>query len=125
MSENWAIALFTVFGGLLLGSYGGSIAAYVSIAQRLRALEVSLDFMGKSQARVLRSPHTPELDAYIDKHVAGTLTREDAIKYVELCDEVEQDKSNSKQERACAGGLAVSIRREFRLPMVPIRHHDE
>lgn len=115
--------------GIMLAGMGfytaASVTAYILVVQRLTALEVAQQLFGRSQARVLRSPHTPELDSFIDRYIAGQITKEDAERFVALCDELEQDKNNRKEERALAGGIAVMVRKEFKMLQLPIRHHSE
>jgi hypothetical protein len=114
------IALFVV----IFGSIGVCISAATGTAflfsQRLSRVEVVIALLSEKAAKILHSPHTPELDSYIEKDEAGLLTKDDVPRYVELLTEIENNRDEPKGNRLAAVLTHIKVSRQFNLSIPPI-----
>lgn len=98
---QWLIGGLVVFG---VGFVGASITAYISLVQRLTKIETTIDLLGEKAARVLHSPHTPDLDRLLEKYVDRhyELSHAEWQELLERCQAIEDDITNPKDQRALA-----------------------
>src|ERR1700722_13617481 len=94
-----------IIGGLMAGLFamffavlGASITIYASLVQRITKIETTLDLIGISAAKLLHSPHTPELDELLEKYVSQTydLTMPEWKRLVVLAKRAEDDSTESR-----------------------------
>ena len=117
----------TILIWLFAGSYGLGCFSIVSFAtgaivfsQRLSRVEVVIALVSDKAAKILHSPHTPELDKYIEKDEAGLLTKEDAEIYLTLLQQVENDRNEPKGNRLAAVLTHIKVCRQFNLAIPSI-----
>ncbi|MDE2105072.1 MAG: hypothetical protein KGL39_47980 [Patescibacteria group bacterium] len=91
--------------------------------KRISRLETLVDIWTEKAAKILHSPHTPELDAVLDKLLTATMEHADWKKLADLCGEIENDSERPKEERALAAALAIVAVERFHLPMPPIHKY--
>lgn len=111
------VVLFLVGQFIVMAS--ALIWAYASLSSRLVRIETIIEIMGIKAANVLHSPHTPELDGLLEKYVDRhyELSNEQWTRLLELCDEIEQDTTNPKDQRALAAIVsAVCCHKLKKLP---------
>ena len=123
MSESsaaWVAAICAIV--TLLGAISG---VYVMLAQRITRLETFFEILGKKAAQVLHSPHTPELDRYLEKYIANQMESDDWHKLLALVEEIEHNLENQKAERALAGFIGVHCRKRLGLPVSGNQSHTE
>jgi hypothetical protein len=116
----WIAAVCAIVA--IMGSIG---AVYVALAQRITRLETFFEVLGRKAAQVLHSPHTPELDHYLEKYISGKMDDSDWLKLLQLVEVIEVDLKNPKAERALAGFISVHCRKRLGLKMPGIHRHDE
>ena len=71
MNEQFATWLLAIAGWLSL--LAGLVVSYVALVQRITRLETFFEVLGKKAANILHSPHTPELDFFIEKYVTDKM----------------------------------------------------
>lgn len=106
--------------------FGAGFAGYASLAQRMTKLETVIAMMGDAAARALHSPHTPGLDALIDRMVdpAYCMTEHEWIELRAMCAEIEENRENPKEERALAGTVVVMCDKALNRIPVKTSHSD-
>lgn len=121
--------------GVLVLCFGGGLAGFLrlndriaTVIERVVKMEVIISLLGETAAKVLHSPHTPELDALLEKYCDRyyELSNPEWTRLLEICTMIESNPKISKQERALAGFiLAVSSHKLFLLPPVIQKHEDD
>jgi hypothetical protein len=120
---NEQLVIFLVGQAIIF--LGTGVWAYSTLAQRMTRVETYFEIMGKRAAKILLSPHTPELDEYLQKYVDEKMTYGDWTKLLELCDLLEGDKVKPKEERTLAAIVAVECRHVLKLHIdTPHKHVD-
>lgn len=99
---------------------GVGIGAYVSIVQRVAKLEVIMALVGTKAAKILHSPHTPELDALIEKLILDRLDPVDIDRFLEMLLEVENDMNETKAARLASVLARISVCRKYGRPIPDI-----
>jgi len=126
------IALFIlVFGAIGVVIAAGTTIAFV-ISNRVTALETEFKFWSavmeritKTAINVMHSPHTPELDALIEKYQKGGMTDNDWRAMLKLVEAEEQNLKNPRFERALASFVAIHCRKRLGLPFDQFHQHTE
>jgi hypothetical protein len=130
MSENIEIILW-VLGGVFVciaAGAGGFLKLYAMIydlRESLGRLETKFEMLGFSAARVLHSPHTPELDALLEKYSEGCMMGEDWMKLEKLVLLIETDVTLPKEERALAGIIRAVCHDKTGRPAEKPKKHDD
>lgn len=113
---NSEVAMW-VGGFLILGAYGVAgaalkiaLAAYRHISDRseehgekIVRIETMLEIQGKTMARKLHSPHTPELDALLEKYYARhyELNMKEWERLLDLCEAaIKENEGTDKADYA-------------------------
>ena len=117
-TQMWMLGQFLIVAG-------GTVAVYVSLAQRITRLETFFEVFGKKAAQILHSPHTPELDAYLDKYVKNDMQDQDWAKLLGLVELLEHDQTRPKEERALAAMVVIHCRKRLGLPFSCLTSHSE
>jgi hypothetical protein len=132
MSETLQIWLFA-------GSFSAIVALGVGINLlkiQMTALQTTQDtlikFLGNKAAFLLHSPHTPELDALIDKFRRDHITDTEMQEFINMLLTIEGDITMAKGERLLASLVLLAIERidtsrikGFNLGDAPARHKQE
>jgi hypothetical protein len=114
-----------IFGFILTGlgmCIGGMLAWAFSTSQRLTKVETIVSLLAQKAAEILHSPHTPELDAMLEKYLRTytdrgyELTRDEWDKLREMCSLLEKDESLAKGERLLAGIINAVCTHKLKLP---------
>ena len=125
MSEATAIWLIGGSYAFTMALAIGGIGAYILIVQRIKAVEVLISMLSVKAANILHSPHTPELDALLEKYYRTYNERHFELSHAEwkellkLCQDIEDDSSEPKGTRllaAIVGSVAL-----HKLQMMPNR----
>lgn len=99
---------------------GIGIGAYVSVVQRVTKLEAIVSLLGEKAAKILHSPHTPELDALIEKHIEDKLEDGEIDRFLQMLLDVENDPNEVKAARLAAVLARISVCRRYRRPIPDI-----
>lgn len=110
---------------MFLAFAGALVVVYVSLAQRITRLETFFEVFGRKAAQILHSPHTAELDNYLDKYLANTMVDSDWSELLRLVEDLENDTSKPKEERGLAAIVGVHCRKRLGLPLPNMHHHTE
>lgn len=80
-----------------------------SLDRRLTKIETLIEVWGTKAASILHSPHTPELDALLEKYADRhyELTMAEWRRLLDLCEEIERDTTIERERRSLAGWLAM------------------
>lgn len=121
MTENWSIALFTIFGGALLGAYAGIVGGAFLIIQRVQRVETSMEFMLELNGiKASRHQHSPDnhhgLDPLIDLYLQREyeLTNEQWQEWFDKEEKIIRDESKSFDERENALRVAALCNHKLR-----------
>jgi hypothetical protein len=118
----------------ILGGYAAAIAwlvlsnmqSHTEINTRLVKVEVVLTMFGEKAAKILHSPHTPELDSllehYWDNHY--DLSNGEWVRLREICEEVENDPIQPGDKRALAAFVACLAYHKLRMHAPKPTRHD-
>lgn len=95
---QWAV------GGVYVCIAAGVAFAFNNV-QRITRIEALIETIGINAAKVLHSPHTPELDELLEKYIDRNyeLSVEEWAALYKMCDAILHDLTLSKQERGLAG----------------------
>lgn len=115
--------LWIIGQGILLA--GGGVTAYVLLVQRVTRLETLFEIFGRKAAQILHSPHTPELDHYLEKYLNNNMSEEDWKKLLVLVELLENDVNKPREERGLAAIISVHCRKRLRLPLPGMKFHTE
>lgn len=105
---------------VLVSFLGGAIIWAMAFSQRVVRMEVVIELLSDKAARILHSPHTPELDAFIERLQKDTLQRADVNDFVEALLRVENDAAEPKGNRLAAVLTHIKVCRRFNLPIPSI-----
>ncbi len=102
-------------GGQSVAILGTVVKLYVSMAQRVTRVETMLELLGRTAAKDLHSPHTPELDALLDKYIDRhyELSYDEWQKLLELCNKSMEEETNVRKA-TCAEFLAAICHHKLR-----------
>lgn len=114
-----AYAVAAALGGVMWRIHDEGLEARRTMGERIVRIETAFGMMGEKWAKILHSPHTPELDSFIEKlqDPSHVWPKEDQDRFIELCDIIENDPKEVRQERALAAGLSVALEMKFNRPM--------
>lgn len=110
--------LIAMMGAVIVGFTGWAFA----MSQRVTVLETTLKMLGKTAAEILHSPHTPELDAALEKYLHTyqdrhfELSREEWKDLQRRCQEIINDRELGKGERLLAGIVIEVTKHKLELP---------
>lgn len=116
----WVLGQSFVYAGVL-------VLAYIKVTNRLTRLETIMDMLGDKAAKILHSPHTPDLDRLLEKYIDKyyNLTLEEWKELLARCDEIENNLANPKDQRALAAIVAAMCHHKLmHLPPKMRRHED-
>ncbi len=116
--------LIWILTGIFICISAGTLA-YISLVQRIVKLETVLALLGEKAAKILHSPHTPELDALLEKYLDRyyELSYEEWQRLIHMCQEIEDDNKQSKECRALAAiVLAIASHKLFLAPPKATKH---
>lgn len=116
---NTDVTLF--IAGQAVVILGIGIGAYTSIVQRVTKLEAIVSLLGDKAAKILHSPHTPELDALIEKHILDKLDNKDLDRFLQMLHDVENDLEEPKAARLAAVLARISVCRQYGRPIPEIQ----
>lgn len=111
----------------MLGAIGFGFVLDLKVTQRITKLEVKMEMamsiVSKKFAGLLHSPHTPELDGYIEAFQADTLKAESVDRFLQMLHEIEIDMKAPRGERAIALITSILVCRKFNRPIPSIDPH--
>ena len=98
-----------------------------NIGERVAGIESVITLILNKAVRLMHSPHTPEIDALVEKfqYREGDMTSGDWMRLLQLCSEIEKNTKNPKTERAIAMCVVVGCRKRLGLPMGDFHKHTE
>ena len=105
---------------VLVSFLGGAVIWAMAFSQRVARMEVVIELLSDKAARILHSPHTPELDAFIERLQKDTLQSADVPEFIEALLKVENDKAEPKGNRLAAVLTHIKVCRRFNLPIPSI-----
>jgi isochorismate hydrolase len=119
MNELDALILAGVFAvtwGAIAVGFGLDIRNAQNIAELRIQFQTLVNLLGEKIARVLHSPHTPELDRLLEKFYGNGLKKEE---YQELMDILHDIQSNvtllrPKEERLMAAMMEIMLKHDDR-----------
>lgn len=125
MSETVLITILGAYGASFIGFGAWAVAKIQDMAVRVTRLETILSMAGEKAARILHSPHTPELDRllehYWDHHY--DLSTAEWKRLAEICGEIERNMGEDPEKRALAAGLGLLAAHKLCVPTQrPGRH---
>ena len=110
MSSDAIISAIIGSGLLILSSAVGVILKKMSTMDgRLIRIETTFDLMGHKMMGAFHSPHSPEIDAYLEKWQAKVITESEIQALKTLCEQIEADPSKPREERAMAAEQVLYI----------------
>ena len=97
------------------------------VGERLATLEASWAIVSSKMIKLMHSPHTPEIDALVEKFQRDekSMTSTDWMNLLQLSSLVEKDVQAQKAARAIACFCVVECRKRLSLPMEPFHTHEE
>lgn len=116
-----------ILGTLLVSAIVAVFKWGQAVGTRITRIEAVLSLWSESMARVLHSPHTPELDKLLEKYLNRhyELSNDEWTRLRELCNEIEANKDEGKESRALAGFLAVVAEHKLAMPPRKMMGHEE
>jgi hypothetical protein len=80
---------------------------------------LTLKVFSKEAAKILHSPHTPELDSLLEGYIDhnGELTLSEWIKMQELCQNIVDESNEDKERRTLAAFWVAMSQHKQRKPM--------
>lgn len=111
MSETLQLALFTACFGAIVGLAGWMMNLKMSVVRLDTTLSVLINMLGKRAAGILHSPHTPELDALIDKFRRDHITDTEMQEFIDMLLKIEGDMAEPKGDRLLASLVLIAIER--------------
>lgn len=118
MNETTQIWLFGGAYAFIFVISTGGIGLFLTLVQRVSRLEAVMALFGEKAAKILHSPHTPELDALLEKYCDRnyTLSLAEWKNLLDMMEEIENDQKRPKEERALAAVISVMASRTLSLP---------
>lgn len=118
-----------VIGSVLLivsGAMGFILTKVFAMDGRMIRLETTFELWGHKAAGVLHSPHTPVLDALLEKYVSRTyeLSNDEWRELNRMCEQIEKDISAPKEERALAAIVSATCHHKLLLPLPKVSLHN-
>lgn len=92
---------------------------------KLESFKETFEIFGKKAIELMHSPHTPELDAIIEKYQRNQMADADWRRMLELCEQAERDLANPRFERALAAFAVIHCRKRLNMPLDPYHSHSE
>lgn len=125
MNETLLIWLITGAYGFCFAISVSGVAFGMAIVQRISRLEAVMALFGEKAAKILHSPHTPELDALLEKFCDRhyTMNHDEWENLLAMTLEMEIDTSLTKQERALAAWVNAAASEKLCLPPPKIKKH--
>lgn len=105
---------------VLISFLGGAVIWAMAFSQRVARMEVIIELLSNKAARILHSPHTPELDIFIERLQNDTLQRADVPTFIEALIKVENDTDEPKGSRLAAVLTHIKVCRRFNLSIPAI-----
>lgn len=108
MEKEYILWILGVAQALLFAGGGFVIAGHISFSVRLAKLETMWSMVSKQAAEILHSPHTPELDALLEKLVKTyenrhyELTLDEWEELQRLSQQIKEDELEPKGTRLLA-----------------------
>lgn len=104
--------------GSSVGILSAGVGGYINLVQRVTRVEAVLALFGEKAAKILHSPHTPELDSLLEKYISRNyeLSFEEWQRLLLFCETIENDKSGGTEERALAAWLSAISHHKLRMP---------
>lgn len=119
--------LFNIVVGVLLTALLG-FGAWLVLSQfalivRVTRIETLFEILGEKFAKVLHSPHTPELDSYLEKYVdkGYELSFNEWRELMERCEAIENDLANPKDQRLLAAFVSALCHHKLALDRTPLK----
>jgi hypothetical protein len=108
---QWAI-------GAAFACIGAGFIILFNLVQRVARIEALVEAFGVNAAKVLHSPHTPELDKLLEKYIDRNyeLSVEEWEQLHAMCDRIVHDTKLPKQERMLAGFVAALAKHKLMRP---------
>lgn len=118
MNEATQIWLYGGAYGFIFAMSVAGVTFGMAIVQRISRLEAVMALFGEKAAKILHSPHTPELDALLEKFCDRhyTMSHDEWEKLLSMTLEMEVDTSLPKQERALAAWVNAAASEKLCLP---------
>lgn len=126
MNQTIILWLFGAYQSILTLALASGIGWLILIVQRLTKVETILALIADKAAAILHSPHTPELDALLEKYCdrTYTMTELEWEKLRRMCGEIEDNLSLPKEERALAAFVGAAAEHELELPVSKPKKHE-
>lgn len=95
------------------------------LENRLVKLETLFELLGDKAARALHSPHTPELDKFLEMMYKGEKMEDAQVdRLLAICKEIEEDIGLPKEERSLAGTVELLTRMRYGRELAAPKKHD-
>lgn len=110
----------------LIGLFVFLVKSHFAVENRLTKVETFLQMFSETAAKVLHSPHTPDLDRLLEKYMDRNyeLSNDEWGELRNICEEVENDANESKGSQAMAGWMKNVARHKLALPPEKMRKHE-
>lgn len=106
----WVSVVVTLITTCLVPIIGWLLRSHLTLKDDVHTIKTILMLTSEDAAKILHSPHTPEMDGLLEKY--GALNDRQTARLLELCQLTIQDTSRSKGERLVASTLkAVASQR--------------
>lgn len=105
--------LFNVIVGVILTgvlAFGAwLVLSQFSLDKRLTRIETLFEILGEKFAKVLHSPHTPELDSYLEKYIDNgyEMSFQEWRELMGRCEAIENDQACPKDQRLLAAFVSA------------------
>ena len=114
-----------IFGVIISGLsmiIGAGVGWAFTTSNRITRVETLVSTFSRKAGEILHSPHTPELDALLEKYVKSYQDRHYELTYAEWedlkrqCDALENDQTLAKGERLLAAMVSSVCEHKLLLP---------
>lgn len=116
----WVLAQTFVYAGVV-------VLGYIKLTTRITRLETIMEILGDKAAKILHSPHTPDLDRLLEKYCDKyyLLTVAEWQELLTRCDEIENNLANPKDQRALAAIVGAMCHHKLMHPPPKPRKHED
>lgn len=125
MNQEVMLWLLGIVITVCLAIVGFLLLAHLDIIRRLVRIETMFEVYGEKAAKILHSPHTPQLDVLLEKYVDREyeLTPAEWKELLGRCETIENDSGNPKDQRALAAWVATVAHHKLQHPPPEFKKH--
>lgn len=129
MSETSWLTLLSIVMGFLVPAIGWLVLGHiqllirvgsipVDLEKRLTTMETMFKLIGDKTAHELHSPHTPELDSLLEKHVARQLTKFEQVRLITMLNDLVCDLETPMNVRTSSKIVLEAVKFTYREAVV-------